>query len=297
MPVLLRKILFVVNPISGKRKYQGTIVAIKEHFPMAIPYEIIIWKEKNSFDEIVWAIKTGNYSDVVAVGGDGTVNSIAKVIAGSDISLGIIPGGSGNGLARSLGLSMNTVEAIKQIAAGKKTKIDYGIVNEIPFICTSGVGFDAHIGNLFAKATKRGLAGYIKIISREIFSYKPEEYTLKFNNTEIKRNAFLITVANAGQYGNDFFIAPEAKMTDGLFHMVVIKPLNFFELFGLLIKILQKKAHLSNCIETYTANKIVISRQKAAPVHFDGEPVILETKLEFQIKAHGLTVIVGEKFR
>lgn len=292
-----RKLLFIVNPNAGKKISGRLIDTIKKEFPQNIYYQIVIWKDKDHFKEVLDILHSQDYTDAIAVGGDGTVNAVAKSIVGTNIALGIVPAGSGNGLARTLGLSMVVEEAIKQIANGIKTKIDHGTVNGIPFFCTSGIGFDAHIGNLFATSTKRGLQSYIKITITELFKYRAKEYTLKFNDQVIKRKAFLITVANAGQYGNDFYIAPQANMQDGLFHMVILKPFNVFHLPGLLIKILSKKANYSSRIETYVTNKITITREQADTIHFDGDPAVEGKEVVFEMKPNLLNVIIGEKFK
>jgi diacylglycerol kinase (ATP) len=289
-----RKILFIVNPNAGKKISDKIIQVIRKEFPENIYYQIVIWKDKNHFDEITTLLKTQDYTDAVAVGGDGTVNHVAKTILNTNITLGIIPIGSGNGLARSLGLSMKIEEAIKQIAVGKTTVIDNGLVNGIPFFCTSGIGFDAHIGNLFASSVKRGLQSYVKITITELFKYRAKNYTLVFNNQSIKRKAFLITVANAGQYGNDFYIAPQASMQDGQFHVVVLKPFTVFHLPVLMAKLLTKRAQLSTLIETYVTNKITIIRDEKDTIHFDGEPLIEGKEVVFENKPAALNVIVGK---
>jgi diacylglycerol kinase (ATP) len=295
--IMPRKLLFIVNPNAGKKISDYLIDTIRKEFPQNVYYQIVVWKDKNHFKEVLDILHSQDYTDVIAVGGDGTVNQVAKSIIGTSITLGIVPAGSGNGLARSLGLSMKVEEVIKQIYIGKTATIDSGLVNGIPFFCTSGIGFDAHIGNLFATSTKRGLQSYIKITFRELFKYRAKNYTLKFNNQVIERKAFLITVANAGQYGNDFYIAPEASMQDGKFHVVILKPFNPLSVFGLLIKIIKNKAHLSKHIETYTTNKLTIIRSNKDTVHFDGEPAIESAEVNYECKPNSLKVIVGEKFK
>lgn len=292
-----RKIVFIVNPNAGKRISDRIISTIRKEFPKDISYQVVIWKDKDHFEEITSMLKTEGFTDAIAVGGDGTVNYVAKTILNSGIRLGIVPVGSGNGLARSLGLSMNIEEVIRQIVRCKTTTIDNGVVNNIPFFCTSGIGFDAHIGNLFASLTKRGLQGYIKVTFRELFRYRAKNYTLEFNGQTIQRKAFLITVANAGQYGNDFYIAPQASMQDGLFHVAILKPFNFFQVFGLMTKILNKKAHLSKRIETFITDKIKITRDQKDTIHFDGDPAFTEKEVVFENKARSLDVIVGEKYK
>ncbi len=292
-----RKLLFIVNPNAGK-KISGTLIdTIRKEFPQNIYYQIVIWKDKDHFKEVLDILHSQDYTDAIAVGGDGTVNAVAKSIIGTNMALGIVPAGSGNGLARTLGISMNVEEAIKQIAKGLKTKIDHGTVNGIPFFCTSGIGFDAHIGNLFATSTKRGLQSYIKITFSELFKYRAKEYTLNFNDQIIKRKAFLITVANAGQYGNDFYIAPLASMQDGSFHVVVLKPFNAFVLPGLLINILRRKAHLSSRIETYETKKLIITREGTDTIHFDGDPAVEGKEVVFENIPNSLNIIIGDKFK
>lgn len=292
-----RKLLFIVNPNAGK-KISGTLIdTIRKEFPQNIYYQIVVWKDRDHFKEVLDILHSQDYTDAIAVGGDGTVNAVAKSVVGTNIALGIVPAGSGNGLARSLGLSMKVEEAIKQIAKGNKTKIDHGTVNGIPFFCTSGIGFDAHIGNLFATSTKRGLQSYVKITLREIFKYRAKDYTLSFNGQTIKRKAFLITVANAGQYGNDFYIAPQASMQDGLFHIAIVKPFNGFVAPGLLNKVLKRKAHLSNYIETFSTDKITIIREKEDSIHYDGEPEMESKEVVFENMPGSLNVIIGDKFK
>jgi diacylglycerol kinase (ATP) len=292
-----RKILFIVNPNAGKRISDQIISTIKKQIPETISYEIAVWKDKDHFNEITHLLETEKYTDAVAVGGDGTVNHVAKTILNTGITLGIVPIGSGNGLARSLGLSMDIEAVIKQIVKGESTTIDHGTVNGIPFFCTSGIGFDAHIGNLFAAMTKRGLQGYIKITLRELFRYRAKNYTLEFNGQKIQRKAFLITVGNAGQYGNDFYIAPQANMQDGLFHVAILKPFNGITVFGIMAKILRMKAHLSSSIETVVTDKIKISREEKDSIHFDGEPAFEEKEVVFENRPSSLKVIIGEKFK
>lgn len=292
-----RKILFIVNPNAGKGRSAHIIEVIKKEMPAPVFYRMETWKNKEHFEVIAKLLLSGEYTDAIAVGGDGTVNQVAKTILNTNIALGIVPTGSGNGLARTLGLSMNTQLVIRQIAAGRVLTIDSGMVNGIPFFCTSGVGFDARIGHLFAASVNRGLRSYIKITLLELFRYKAKNYTLIIDGKTIQKKAFLVTVANSGQYGNDFYIAPLASMQDGLFHIVILKPFNLFTVVPLFFKILNKKAHLSRYVETYLSSRVVIRREFEGEMHFDGEPTMQGTELVFEIKRNSLKVIVGEKFK
>jgi diacylglycerol kinase (ATP) len=296
-PNMPRKLLFIVNPNAGKKISDQIIKIIRKEFPENIYYQVVIWKDPNHFEEITELLKTQGYTDAIAVGGDGTVNQVAKTIVNTTIRLGIVPIGSGNGLARSLGLSMNIDEVIKQIAQGDKALIDSGTVNGIPFFCTSGIGFDAHIGHLFATSVKRGLQSYAKITIRELLRYRAKNYTLKFDGQELKRKAFLITTANAGQYGNDFYIAPQASLQDGKFHVVVLKPFNALKVGGIMFNILRRKAFLSRSIETYSTTKITIVREFPDTIHYDGEPSKQPEEVVFEMHPKSLNVIIGNKFK
>lgn len=289
-----RKLLFILNPKAGKGKALEIAGIIKELMPPALPFSVELFTDAEEFEALM--AKKNDYSDLIAAGGDGTINSVAKNLVGTNIALGIIPLGSGNGLARSLGINMEAKEAIAQIIEGRKTKIDYGTIGKFPFFCTSGIGFDAHIGNLFAHSKTRGLKSYIKIIVKEIMSYRSKEYIIKLNGHELKRKAYLITVANAGQYGNDFYIAPQANMRDGKFHVVVLRPFGFFGAFGLLRKVLKRKANESRFVETFVTDKLIIERGARDAVHFDGEPEFLGEKIEFTCHSQQLNAIVGAKF-
>jgi YegS/Rv2252/BmrU family lipid kinase len=292
-----RKILFIVNPNAGRRIAGKLIQMIGGAMPAGTDYRIEVWKDKDNFRDITAMLMNDGYTEAIAVGGDGTVNHVAKTILNTNIALGIIPAGSGNGLARTLGISMNIGEALKQIAAGRKIAIDSGSVNGIPFFCTSGAGFDAEVGIHFSRSLKRGLQSYVRIILREILRYKAKNYTIALNGISFQRKAFLITVANAGQYGNDFYIAPQASLQDGLFHVVILKPFNALTVAGLLAKILLRRAHLSRNVETFITERVTISREAEAAIHFDGDPTMAGRELTFEMHRASLRVIVSEKFK
>lgn len=270
---------------------------IEENFKPNCEFNILVWKEIDGFTEIAQEIKTGDYSDVIAAGGDGTVNRVAQELIETGIRFGVLPLGSGNGLARSLGLSMNLNRCLIQLAEGKSTAIDTGTANGHPFFCTAGLGFDAHIGNLFASSIKRGFGSYVRIIARELFSYKAKDYNLHINDSVVHKKAFLITVANAGQYGNDFYIAPQASMTDGKFHVVIVKPFNILKVAGIFSNILRRKAYLSRSIETLEASELTIERAVDDSLHVDGEPMAAPAKTLFSIRKTSLQVIIGEGFK
>jgi diacylglycerol kinase (ATP) len=291
-----RKLLFIVNPRSGKRNSGKIIDIIHTTLSGKINYEIGLWTNIDEFHLLSQKLKSENFTDAIAVGGDGSVSLVAKTILNSSITLGILPTGSGNGLARSLGMKINTETALLQILKGKTTVMDSGEVNGHCFVCTSGVGFDAHIGNLFANLPKRGLKAYIKLIRKELFSYKPQHYSVIANGKEIKKEAFFVTVANAGQFGNNFYMAPGAKVNDGLFNVVIVKPFKLIPGLFMLLKIIRRKAHKSKFIETFACSELIIKREKEGSIHFDGEPSVMEAELKYTLKPKSLKAIVGDVY-
>ena len=293
----MRKYLFVVNPNSGKKAGMQLIDLITTKLPRDIAHQIIVWENKHDFKSIETIIRTGEHSHVIAVGGDGTVNAVAAALVGTTKILGIIPAGSGNGLARSLGISMNPQKAVIEMATAQEVVIDCGNVNGQSFFCTSGIGFDARIGALFASSTKRGLISYVRITIAELFAYRAQEYTITIDGLTITRKAFLLTVANAGQYGNDFYIAPQAQLSDGYLNLVILRPFTPLTVFGILRRILKREAHMSKYIETYRAKEISVKRVGADSIHFDGEPKQELPEVSFSVLPKAIHVITGSKYK
>lgn len=287
-----RRIAFIINPVAGTKNKNVISETIREHIPDSVHYEIMMWNEKSGFPDLWEEVKQKQFDTAVAVGGDGTVNEVARAVSGTNLKLGIIPIGSGNGLARTLGISLKTHEAVETILQNKTRSIDCATINDRAFFCTSGLGFDAHIGNLFAKDKNRGLMGYVKITLKELFSYKPQQYRISLNGETFTRDAFLITFANAGQYGNDFYIAPEAKVDDGLLHVVVFKPFSLMMSPLIALRFLRKKAHQSHYIETFTAKEISVLRVKEGAIHFDGEPDETGHEINVKLVRSALNVLV-----
>lgn len=292
-----RKLLFIVNPKAGKKMSDVIVDTIRRVCPPDVQYRIAAWRNDADFDEITSALASEGYTDAIAVGGDGTVNKVASVVCGTGVRLGIVPTGSGNGLARSLGMSMHVEDAIAQIAAGRSAAIDCGVVNGLPFFVASGAGFDAHIVDLFNRSRTRGLKTYVRITAARLFRYQPRDYTVELNGTTVRRKAFLITVANASQYGNDFHIAPEATLDDGLFHVVIVKAFSLFRVFAILTDVLRKRAHRSPGIETYVTDRLTIHRETDESIHVDGDPRPAGRTLDYVMRTRALQVLVGPGYR
>ena len=208
-----KKIVFIINPISGTVSKSGIPALIEQVLDKEkYSYEIRETEHAGHAEEIAIECKEQGVDVVVAVGGDGTVNEVARGITNSNTALGIIPCGSGNGLARHLMLPMDFKKDIDILNQCEIHDLDYGIINDHAFFCTCGMGFDAFISMKFAEAGKRGLTTYVENVLKEGLNYKPETYRIEDENGTIINRAFLISCANASQYGNNAYIAPHASM-------------------------------------------------------------------------------------
>lgn len=288
---MAQKIAFVINPNAGVKKKINIIDFIKTNFNNQIPYDLIVWKNKDDFESVKQQILIGNYSSVVACGGDGTVNQVASVVSNTNMALGIFPLGSGNGLARSNRIPMDLHKALKIIERGNIKQIDGATINQYPFFCTAGVGFDAHIANEFAISTKRGVVTYFKTTVKEFFGYKPNDYKINIDGKIIETKAFLITIANAGQWGNDVYIAPEAELSDGILNISILKPFSLFAIPMIGVKLFSKKIHTSIQLQSEKGKNIDIEFDGEFPVHFDGEPLKIANKLSIKISPLALKII------
>jgi YegS/Rv2252/BmrU family lipid kinase len=292
-----KRVAFVINPKSGSDRKTDRVALIRSLLSDDYDATIFEWNKVEDSHFIFKTVIDGEFDIAVAVGGDGTVSQLASALSGSNTALGIVPFGSGNGLARHLQIPLDTNGAMHLIATGVVRSIDKGNVNGHDFFCTSGTGFDARIGKLFAESTKRGFWTYTKLTLREYASYSHESYELHLDDQIIQRDAFLITTANAGQYGNDAWIAPEASVTDGQLRVVILKPFHWWHLLGIATKMFRKKVHTSKFIETHTAKNIRIVRKERGAAHHDGEPAELDADLTITVTPACLKVVVNENFR
>lgn len=286
-----QKVAFIINPKAGVKKKINVEEFISANFSKNIPFDLIVWKNKDDFDSIKQRVLNDGYTIAVACGGDGTVNQVAAVLVNTNIALGILPLGSGNGLARSNKIPMNLNKALKVIEKAHKKQIDVGTINHIPFFCTAGVGFDALIANKFALSSKRGFATYVKTTVKEYFGYKPHNYTIQIDGEKFKTKAFLITIANAGQWGNNVYIAPSASMNDGLLHVTVLKPFTKAALPLIVTRLMARKINTSPKFQSFDGKKIDISFHGELPAHFDGEPISVKEHIAIEIKPLALNVV------
>ena len=235
----------------------------------------------------------GKYDYVVAVGGDGTVNEIASSIVGTDTALGILPFGSGNGLARFLGIPMDTAAAIKNLNEERVEAIDSAKLNGQWFFNMAGMGFDAHISEVFSHDKTRGFGAYIRSSFREIANYKSETYQLDIDGVAYTREAFMLSFANSSQYGNNAHVSPHASVQDGLLDVCIIKPFPLWRFIEMGTRMFTKTADTSKYVEIIRGKNIKVKRGQAGPVHLDGEPQMIGPDAEINVVPHSLKIIIG----
>ena len=288
-----KKISFIINPISGTQGKEQVLKWIDERRDKEKYAQEVVYTERAGHAvEIASQKAREGVHAVVAIGGDGTINEIARSLVHTQTALGIIPCGSGNGLARHLQIPMEPKKAIDIINEGLIDVIDYGKINEVPFFCTCGVGFDAFVSLKFANAGKRGLLTYLEKTLQESLTYQPETYELETEDGTYKYKAFLIACGNASQYGNNAYIAPQATLTDGLLDVTILEPFTVLDVPSLAFQLFNKTIDQNSRIKTFRCKNLRIHRSKPGVIHFDGDPMQADENVNIEIIQKGLRVIV-----
>ncbi len=291
--VVVKKIAFIINPISGSKHKEKIIEYLHGVFD-STNYACEFHVTSSSEDAYVSAKKFAKkkFEIVVVVGGDGTINQVAKGIIKSDTKLGIIPVGSGNGLARHLKIPLSYQKAVELIINENTQIIDAGRINKEIFFCTAGLGFEATVGERFNSSKTRGLISYIEFCAREYISYKPESYEIDIQDNIYNVDAFLITFANCAQWGNNAHIAPDANASDGMIDMVVWKKSPMVEMPVLTAGLFLKTIKFSESIDTYRCKEVKITRARKGLIQFDGESKMEGKEINISVIKHALKVIV-----
>ncbi len=286
-----KKVLFIVSPASGTERKEPLITLIHA-FAQNMNYGIVLTEGSNHARELTQEAMRSEVDYVIAVGGDGTVNEVASVLYNTPTVLGIIPIGSGNGLARHLKIPLNFMDALKRIQNGKIKHIDTALVNGKPFFCTSGAGIDAHVSQLFKEAPRRGFWSYFKISAVELVKYAPREYEIEIDDDVFRREALLVTAANATQFGNNAYIAPTATDDDGKLDVCLVKPHAKLLYPFTALRLFRRSLNKSKYWEMKRAKKVTIRRSDAAVIHLDGDPLEAPETLEYEVIPKSLAVIV-----
>jgi len=288
-----KSILFIVNPISGRKAHDNIAEIIQSGI------------DKNKFEV---TISTTNFAGharqlsreavdkgvqiVVAVGGDGTINEVASEIISTETVLGIIPLGSGNGLARHIGIPISARKAIQVINKNKTAAIDTASINGKAFVSIAGIGFDALVAREFAENSKRGFFSYLRIITNKYRKYKPGKYDLLFDDgLQVKTEAFFISFANSNQFGYSTSIAPNAKLDDGLLDVCIVQKPRVLMMPVVANLLFLKQIHKSPLVEIIAASGLTVT-QKNRDVNIDGEAIKMKKKLKIKVNPLSLKVII-----
>lgn len=289
----MKKIIFIVNPISGTQSKELILSLLDQKIDKTRYTWEVVYTERAGHAVNIAAQSADEKADVVvAIGGDGTINEIARSLVHTETALGIIPCGSGNGLARHLHIPMDPKKALEILNNGCIDIIDYGKINGNDFFCTCGVGFDAFVSLKFAHAGKRGPMTYLEKMLQESLTYQPETYELETENGVTKYKAFLIACGNASQYGNNAYIAPQATLTDGLLDVTILEPFTVLDIPSLAFQLFNKTIDQNSRIKTFRCKKLCIRRTKPGVVHFDGDPFQTGENVDIELIQRGLHVVV-----
>lgn len=284
--------LFVINPNSGTTlgKEAGQMATLLERKAKEVGYEAqcIITQAPGHATELA-AIASANeqFGTVVAVGGDGTVNEVARALLYSEVALGILPLGSGNGLARHLGIPLTLSAALDHLWKSSPTTIDSATLNFQPFFCVAGLGFDACVSQTFAQQSQRGWDTYVKVSLKAYLDYLPQKLKIAGQSSEV----FSLSFANAGQFGNNAWVAPNADLADGLLEVCTVDP--FPKWFGtaLAFQLFTKSLKDSTYVTYQSLTNMTVETEGSALVHYDGEPWQLETnRIEVRIVPQSLRI-------
>jgi diacylglycerol kinase (ATP) len=276
-----RRFIYFINPISGTKNKEQVLASIKKKTTeQNIPFEILHTNAAGNYEYLSQKIIDENITDVIICGGDGTVNQVGNYLQGIDVNVGIVPLGSGNGLALAAKISKNTNKALDIIFNGKSDYIDAFYLNKKFSCMLCGLGFDAAVAHNFAKQPTRGLATYVKQSIKHFLVAKPYPFTIWVNDEPLQTNAFFISIANSNQFGNNFTIAPKASLQDGLLDIVIVNQMSktkmiwaiLKQLFFGLIKPYEDKKYHSHEIGYFQAATIKIENPQLAPLHIDGDP-------------------------
>jgi len=293
----MKNIAFIINPIAGtqdKKKLPKMIEKLLDR-DQWLP-NIVYTEYAGHGTELAMQYARMGFDAVVAVGGDGTINEVAAGLRDTQTALGILPLGSGNGLARHLNIPLRANRAIELLNHSEPISVDYGMANDRFFVSTCGTGFDALIADHFAKAGSRGLITYLQKIVQDLLTYKTKTYHITGDGLDITHKAFLVTFANSSQWGYEAKIAPKASIQDGKMDICMMSPIALLGAPELAIGLFTKTIDKSLFMDTFRAREIMLEREDQAPFHIDGTPTEMDKDIRIRIVPDGLRMLVEKRF-
>lgn len=289
----MRHIIYIINPKAGTKGKQDLQALIeKQTTEQRIPYSIFPSVASADYSFLLPVIKEHRTTDIVIAGGDGTVSQVVNSLMDTGVQFGIIPCGSGNGLAYAAGIPKQPSKALALVFAGNATAVDGFTINN-QFACMlCGLGFDARVAHDFAQQPKRGLGTYVKQVVRNFFSAKPYSFELLVHGKTLQTEAFFMSIANSNQFGNNFTIAPSASLSDGLLDIVIVTSQNKLSLLLQTFKQIRGKNKLqadtaidkNKAVIYFQTDKLFIKNTSQAPLHIDGDPAETPDRVEIEVK-------------
>ena len=297
----MKNIAFIINPISGSKETQNAKRKLPKLIMQTLDMEqwlpnIVFTEYAGHATELAHQYARMGFDAVVAVGGDGTVNEVARGLKDTNTALGILPMGSGNGFARHLNIPIRPQKALEMINHSEPINVDYGLANGRLFVSTCGTGFDAVVADNFAGSNKRGFMTYLQNTLKVAFSYQPQTYHIVGDGLDVTHKAFLITFANANQWGYEAMIAPKASVQDGKMDIMLMSSHAILGSASLALRLFTGSIDNSYFMDTIRAKEITLEREEVAPFHIDGDPVEMDKDIHIKIVADGLKVLVEKRF-
>ncbi len=289
----MRNIIYIINPVSGTKSKNDLRQFIeKKTTEQKISFQIFPSVASGDYSFLRPVIKEQKITDIIIAGGDGTVSQVVGSLLDCDVNFGIIPCGSGNGLATAAKIPKQRTGALEIIFNGKTAAIDGFYANDRFACMLCGFGFDARVAHDFADQHKRGLATYARLAIKNFFSMKPHKFQLQLQHKNIETDAYFISIANGNQFGNNFTIAPKASLTDGLLDIVIVTSKNKIRFIWQVLKQLtgwNKLQPMSMIKENkgliyFQTDKLIIRNLSNAPLHIDGDPAETVTELKIAVK-------------
>jgi diacylglycerol kinase (ATP) len=285
-------IRFIINPKSGPKSKVDVAARIKLHLDHSkFDHDIVYTAYAGHAPELAKQAAEEGCAVVVAVGGDGTMNEVARGLLHTETAMGIIPRGSGNGLARHLGVPLTVDGSIRFLNQGHRSMIDSGEINSHPFFTTAGIGFDAYISSVFAGSKTRGLKTYVELILKEVINYRHMPVKATINGKTIDTDLFVMAFANAAQYGNNAYIAPMADIRDGMLDVCLVRQLDMFKALQLSYAMMTNKAAGADSAEYFKTAAVEVITDHELMHHADGEFLGKATRFEVRIVPQSLYVV------
>jgi len=289
-----KKVFFIINKYAGtgyQTSLEGQIISRCEE--LHIEPTIEFTQGRNHASELArQAASSKKFDKVFAVGGDGTVNEVAQGLVNTQQTMGIIPNGSGNGLARHLGISMDFKKALDIVDSDSIISMDSFLINDKLSVNVSGIGFDGHVASLFSKGRKRGLVGYTRLVLKEFFSFKEFSAETVIDKITWKKDAFVIAFANSSQFGNNACVSPHASVCDGMLDVCFIRKVPLIQFIGFAKKMFTGQIEKSSFVDIVRGKHMTLSFAQAMPYHVDGEAMKPEQNFSITIQPASINMVV-----